>query len=399
MRILAVGNMYPPHHMGGYELVWQSAMRAASSRGHEVRVIASDHREPEVHGEDDPDVHRELGLYWSWSEHDWVRLGPLGRLSLERRNATVIRRHVAELCPDIVSFWSMGAMSLSLIEHVRHAGLPAVLVVHDDWLVYGPRRDAWMRLWSGRRSRLASVGELLTRIPTRFRRDRPERVLTNSEFILRRAREQGHRLPNAAVVTPGIERRFVRPVEPHPWEWRLLCVGRLDRHKGTDTAIAALAELPGEATLTIAGSGDNGYEDELRAEARRLGLDGRVKFSGQVAHEDLVDVYAEADAVLFPVRWEEPFGLVPLEAMAGARPVVATARGGAAEYLRDGDNALTFDADDPSGLAACVRRLAADAGLRGRLRAGGLRTAARHTSEAFEDRIVDELERAAAGRH
>src|SRR5882757_7526339 len=258
MRILAVGNMYPPHHMGGYELVWQSSMRHARSRGDEVRVLTSDHLEPEVHGEEDPDVHRELELYWSWSEHDWVRLGPLGRLRLERRNAAAMRRHMAELRPDVVSFWSMGAMSLSLIEHVRRAGLPAVLIVHDDWLVYGPRRDAWMRLWSGRRSRLAPVAELLTRTPTRFRHDRPERVLTNSEFILRRAREHGYRLPNAAVVTPGIERRLLDPAPDRSWGWRLLCVGRIDRQKGTDTAIAALAELPADSTLVLAGSGDNG---------------------------------------------------------------------------------------------------------------------------------------------
>jgi glycogen synthase len=396
MHILAVGNMYPPHHMGGYELVWQSAMRRARSRGHDVRVLTSDHREPEVHSEDDPDVHRELELYWSWSEHDWVRLGPFGRLSLERRNATVMKRHVAELQPDVVSFWSMGAMSLSLVELVRRAGVPAVLVVHDDWLVYGPGRDAWMRLWSGQRSRLAPVAELLTRIPTRFHRDRPERVLTNSDFILRRAREHGYRLPNAAVVMPGIERRLLDPAPDRNWGWRLLCVGRIDRHKGTDTAIAALAELPADSTLVLAGSGDNGYADELRAQARQLGLEERVRFEGQVGRERLAELYQDADAVVFPVRWEEPFGLVPLEAMARRRPVVATTTGGAVEYLREGDNTLTFRADDASALAACVRRLAHDSALRERLRAGGLATAAEHTSEAFDERIAEELEHAAS---
>jgi glycosyltransferase involved in cell wall biosynthesis len=287
-------------------------------------------------------------------------------------------------------------MSLSLIERVRRAGIPTVLVVHDDWLVYGPRRDAWMRLWSGRRRPLAPIAEIVTGIPTGFGRERPERVLANSEFILRRARGHGYDLSNAAVVTPGIEADLMRPAPDRPWGWRLLCVGRLDRQKGTDTAIAALAELPADSTLVIAGGGDNGYEGELRAQVRRLGLEERVRFAGQVEREGLADLYEDADAVLFPVRWEEPFGLVPLEAMARGRPVVATPGGGTVEYLRDGDNALTFSADDASALARCVGRLAGDATLRDRLRAGGLETAAEHTSAAFDERIVEALECAAA---
>ncbi len=51
---------------------------------------------------------------------------------------------------------------------------------------------------------------------------------------------------------------------------------------------------------------------------------------------------AAADALLFPVQWEEPWGLVPLEAMASGTPVVATGTGGSGEYLRDGDNCLVY---------------------------------------------------------
>ena len=89
--------------------------------------------------------------------------------------------------------------------------------------------------------------------------------------------------------------------------------------------------------------------------------------------------YARADATVFPVRWEEPKGLVPLASMGRGRPVVATGRGGSAEYLRDGENCLLFDAWDADALAAAVRRLAGDPALCQRLREGGLETAPRHT--------------------
>ncbi len=92
--------------------------------------------------------------------------------------------------------------------------------------------------------------------------------------------------------------------------------------------------------------------------------------------EELPAAYAEADALLFPVRWEEPWGLVPLEAMAVGTPVVATGTGGSGEYLRDGENALVIGRDaEPSDLSGALRRLAGDADLRRRLREGGIATA------------------------
>jgi glycogen synthase len=117
-----------------------------------------------------------------------------------------------------------------------------------------------------------------------------------------------------------------------------------------------------------------------------------------VPREELPARYAAADAVLFPVRWREPWGVVPLEAMGVGRPVVATGRGGSGEYLRDGENALLFDAEDPAALAARVERLASDEMLRARLRAGGLETARSHTAAAHDARATAVLEELAARR-
>jgi glycosyltransferase involved in cell wall biosynthesis len=172
-----------------------------------------------------------------------------------------------------------------------------------------------------------------------------------------------------------------------------LYVGRLDPVKGVDVLIAALAELP-DVTLRLVGSGNELYESELRCQARSLDVHERVELVGPVDAELLPSIYADADAVIFPVRWQEPWGLVPLEAMAVGRPVIATSRGGATTYLRDGDNALLMAVDDPRSLAELVRRLAEDQDLRVKLREGGLRTAAEHSAGRYEQSMVDELERA-----
>src|SRR5215216_4025961 len=109
VRVLAVGNMYPPHHLGGYELVWRSAVRHLRSLGHDVRVLTSAFRLPDPAGPEDDDVHRELS--WWWRDHTFPEL-PVGeRLRVERENARVLERHLRDIDPELVTWWSMGGMS------------------------------------------------------------------------------------------------------------------------------------------------------------------------------------------------------------------------------------------------------------------------------------------------
>ncbi len=382
MRVLAVGNMYPPHHFGGYELVWRSAVDHLRERGHTVRVLTSDLRtgsgEPE-----ERDTHRQL--IWHWRDGGYPRLGPRERLRRERHNGEVLERHLAQFDPDVVSWWSMGGMSLGLIERARRAGLPAVAFVHDDWLEYGRWVDPWLGVL-GRRPSAGALAERLTGLPARVDFASAARYVFVSEATRRRALSLGLGLRRTEVAHSGIHPAFLDPAPESEWAGRLLYVGRLDGRKGIDVAIDALARLPG-AVLTVVGGGDPGEDARLRARAARLGVEERVRWEGQRSRAALLEAYAACDAVLFPVRWEEPWGLVPLEAMARGRPVVASGRGGSGEYLRDGENCLLSPAGDAEALAACVRRLAAEPALRARLRAGGLETAPRHTEPIFNARV------------
>lgn len=396
VRILAVGNMYPPHHQGGYELVWQSANRRARRDGHAVRVLTTTHREPGVTTADEPDVHRTLRWYWDWDRHAFPRLPIAARIRLERHNARELERHLRAFAPDVVAWWSMGHMSLSLVERVRRAGIPAVFCIHNDWLVYGPKADQWTRFFLGRPAWLAAAADRALGLPTRFAPAAAGPLLFNSAYTRRAAAAAGIDTARTAVIHPGVDAAFLQPVPDRSWQWRLLYVGRIDRGKGVDTAVAALAALP-QARLEIHGKGDSGYTAELVAQARRAGVADRVHIGGFRQGAALRAAYRRADAVLFPVRWQEPWGLVPLEAMGLGRPVIATAGGGSAEYLRHGDNALVIAPDDAGGLAAAVQRLAADPGLRRSLVAAGRATAQRHTAAAFDRRTVDAIVATAHG--
>jgi glycosyltransferase involved in cell wall biosynthesis len=375
--------MYPPQHLGGYELVWQGAVRHLRGLGHDVRVLTTDVRFGDA-PEQDAGVFRELR--WYWRDHAWPRLGPRARLAIERHNARVFDRHLAEHAPDAVTWWSMGGMSLSLIARARRAGLPSAGFVHDDWLVYGPRADAWLRAM--RRSRLlARAAWHATGVPTWFAPHEVDRWMFVSDATRRAAERAVGPLHGAGIAHSGIHPDFLDARPEREWRWRLLYVGRIDGRKGIDTVVDALGHLPAEATLTVVGGGDNEHLGALRARAGE-----RVTFAGARDRAGLKEAYDGADVVVFPVLWEEPWGLVPLEAMGMGRPVVATGRGGSGEYLRDGENALLYPAGDAPALAAAVRALAGDPALRETLRAGGLATAPRHTEAVFHSAVAATVE-------
>ncbi|MEF2529270.1 MULTISPECIES: glycosyltransferase [Streptomyces] len=172
----------------------------------------------------------------------------------------------------------------------------------------------------------------------------------------------------ADVVPCGVDPARFHPDGPaaprdpaHPY--RLLQLGRLVPRKGAAVSIAALARLPG-AELVIVGGPPAEHLDRdpevvrLRAAARQAGVADRVRFAGGLGGADVPAVLRSADAVLCPADYE-PFGIVPLEAMACGRPVVASAVGGQLDTVVHGETGLLVPPGDPAALARAVSRLLA----------------------------------------
>lgn len=380
MRILVLTNMYPPHSYGGYELSCRDVVARWQRRGHDVLVLTSDWRLPGPAGAARPGaegrvpVRRELRLYWD--DHRILDPPLWRRLAIERANQASLHRALDAHRPDVVSAWAMGAMSLGLLTTVLAAGIPVVPVVCDEWPVYGPLVDAWTRPLA-RRPLLASAVRFATRLPTGLP---PLEEAGPACFVSRALRASVRRqspwtFREAPVTFSGIDPDDF-PLHPRPpWSWRLLYVGRIDRRKGIGTAVQALADCPPSACLSVVGRGDDEHMAELRHLAADLRVADRVTFTS-ASRDQLASHYASSDALLFTSTWQEPFGLVPLEAMACGTPVVASATGGAAEFLSDEHNCLTVPPGDPAALVAALHRLQADAPLRRQLVAGGRQTAA-----------------------
>jgi glycosyltransferase involved in cell wall biosynthesis/phosphoheptose isomerase len=162
---------------------------------------------------------------------------------------------------------------------------------------------------------------------------------------------------------------------------RLLCVGRLVERKGIGNAIEALAQVP-DTELVIAGGAERSRLREdpdarrLLAVARAAGVERRVDLRGRVDRERLPALLRSADAVVC-APWYEPFGIVPLEAMACGVPVVASAVGGMIDTVVDGVTGLHVPPRDPERLAATLRTLLDDPAARDAYGRAGVRRARR----------------------
>jgi glycosyltransferase involved in cell wall biosynthesis len=159
---------------------------------------------------------------------------------------------------------------------------------------------------------------------------------------------QVHCIPPFTVLPPADSLR--PPADP----CTVLCAARLTPEKGVHLLLSAIQDIHG-ARLIIAGDGPE--RARLESLASQLGIQGRVTFTGWLDPATLAAHLDKASIVVVPSVWPEPFGIVGIEAMAHARPVVAFDVGGVREWLVPGVTGCLVRRGDISGLARAVHSL------------------------------------------
>jgi glycosyltransferase involved in cell wall biosynthesis len=132
----------------------------------------------------------------------------------------------------------------------------------------------------------------------------------------------------------------------------LLWIGRFNDDKGPQRAIAAAREAG--MPLILAGPVQPGQEEFFASEVRPHIDDERVRYVGELG-EEKKQLYAGAAALLMPIRWPEPFGLVMTEAMACGTPVIAFGEGSACEIVVDGETGYVVE--DEAQMVSAIGRL------------------------------------------
>jgi glycosyltransferase involved in cell wall biosynthesis len=272
--------------------------------------------------------------------------------------------------PDVVHahFWMSG---LAALHAAQPLGVPVVQTFHALGVV--KRRQQG--------SKDTSPAERLD-LENAIIREADRIVATCSDelFELVRLRADPTRVD---IVPCGVDLSLFRPDGPaeprHAKLKRVLIVSRFVERKGIGNAISAIARVPGCELLIAGGPPADRLDDD--AEARRYramavghGVADRVHLLGSVARERVPALMRSADIVVC-VPWYEPFGIVPLEAMACGVPVLATAVGGLTDTVVDGVTGFHVPPRRPRAIAEKLKWLLRDAALRERFGNAGVERA------------------------
>jgi glycosyltransferase involved in cell wall biosynthesis len=277
--------------------------------------------------------------------------------------------------PDVVHahFWMSGNAALAA---ARPLGIPVVLTFHALGNVKRRHQGSKDTSPEGR----LEIERALVRDT-----DRVVATCTDEVFELLRLGGDRRRI---CVVPCGVDLDLFRPdapAEPRAeGRLRVVAVGRLVERKGVGNAIAALARVlrdgGPDTELVIAGGPDIAHLDDdpdvqrLRRIADEHGVTDRIVFRGRIGRADLPALFRSADVAVC-VPWYEPFGIVPLEAMACGVPVVASAVGGLVDTVVHGKTGLHVAPRSTEQLAQALAELLPDAERRRTLGAAGARRA------------------------
>ncbi|MFY9714069.1 MAG: glycosyltransferase family 4 protein [Microbacterium sp.] len=351
-RVALIASSFAPH-IGGVEEHVAQVARGLSERGHSVEVWAVDRGErpiePFGHGVEvrylpAPLPARSLGRVANFL---WCVPGAWRLWS----------RALRQLKPDVLHVHCFGPNGLyALALHLR-SGTRLIVTSHgetngDDTSVFD--RSALLR----RGLRVALRRAVAATAPT--------------EFVLRDLRDR-FGLEGGIVVPNGVALDVEPAAVPTTGRY-ITAVRRLGRMKGIDLLLDAFAlarddgRLPSGVRLLVAGDGPE--RSRLEAQVHDLGLKDRVEMLGWRTPSEVAGLVGGAEAMVVPSR-SEAFGIAALEAWRAGTALIMTSRGGAAEFMHDGEDALLVDPQDAGSLAAAIVRVVTDDGLREHLASVG----------------------------
>jgi glycosyltransferase involved in cell wall biosynthesis len=361
MKILFLSSLYSPHIGGGAEIILQRTAEGLQQRGCDVSVLVTG---PDaglaVDTVNEVKVYR-AGLhnfYWQFSAQRPGRLARLGWHLRDRYNSAMrayVKQVIKREQPQVVVCHNLAGWSVSVWDEITAAGLPIVQVLHDMYLMC-PSSNMFKK---GRCCQQQCGSCQQFRKGHDVRSAQVSTVVGVSNYMLEKLQKHGYftgargyvvhnASPYAAMPTPSAPRPISEIWKKAPLRFGYM--GTLSEQKGLRWLIEQFQRLPFNATLQIAGRGQLSDEAQLKA----LATSPKISFVGYQKPEEF---YRQIDVAVVPSIWNEPFGLVAVEACAHSVPVIASRMGGLPEIIQDSLNGLLCSPDDPDSLGHAMLKL------------------------------------------
>lgn len=359
MKICLVYQEYCSPHIGGIAVITRSLAQGLTDRGHKVTILCQGKTETRTVQKGKIQI-VQLGnedSFWRWLTG---YKGQIDRLIFSLRIWLFLRQKPGY---DLVEFpnWGGGGFAYSLFNQGRY-----VIRLYTPWVKELGYHHKGIEGWR------LKLGDWLER----FSVQRAGKVIASSRFIAQEA-DYCYRLSpdKLCLIYHGVELKKVVHRTQRGGQVKILYVGRLEPRKGFQDLTRALLqtiEVVGDRVHFICAGQDTVMSEYPEGYYQYCLKQIPVNYHqyltryDQVTDKCLQALYRQSDIVVFPSLYES-FGLVPLEAMSYAKPVVATRVGVMEELIQDGENSLLIEPGDPTELARAIVCLVRDKPLRKRL--------------------------------
>lgn len=338
MKILVINNLYPPQAIGGYERGMADCAQLLKSRGHEVLVLTSNKEEFQVNhtpSATEPIVKRNLLLTGTWTNQGAQPFPPEQAIAIIADNQRTLSRELQAFQPDVCLAGNTDFLGLALIQTVLAAGVPVAHYVMNAHPGYPAESAPQTSLYQ---------------------------YITCSDWIKQNLQQLGYPTETAQTIYPGAAvEEFYQPELPPHDHLQIAYASLVMPYKGADVLIEALSILNAvevEFTASIAGGSlIPEFVQELKNFVESEGMQDRVKFVGALSRDGLKQLYRNHNVLVFPSRFQEPFGISQIEAMASGLTLVTSGTGGAGEVIEHGEDGLMFESGNPLDLADTLSSL------------------------------------------
>ena len=341
LKILILTNLYPPQVLGGYERSIADFARLLHHRGHRVLVLTGEAPELFAVHESryaEPPLDRSFSLLGEWSSEGTRWFDQEAVNQRLQHNIQVLNHHIDVFQPDVCLAGNLDFLEtgIELINVLLSRKIPIAHYVMN-----------------------AHPGYPVELTPQRL----IYRYVTCSNWMIHSFASAGYPIANAQAVYPGADvEAFYQAELPKRDRLRIAYASLVAHYKGADVLVEALAVLKAsgiEFSATIAGGTfQPDFVEALKAFVITEGLEDDIEFVGVLSRQQLKELYKIHNVLVFPSRFQEPFGISQIEAMAAGLTLVTSGTGGAGEIVYHGEDGLLFESENPLALVDALSFLA-----------------------------------------